>query len=79
MTASATAKQLGIHVRAAQRWMKQYEYNSVAIFVSKKQDRKCIFKEERKMTAIKHIDFNCSAAIVDITDHLINEFRPSDI
>ena len=31
------------------------------------------------MTVIKYVDYNSSAAIVDITDHLISEFRPSDI
>ena len=31
------------------------------------------------MTAIKYVDSNFSTAVMDITDHLIREFRPIDI
>ncbi|KAL1926246.1 hypothetical protein VTP01DRAFT_5943 [Rhizomucor pusillus] len=37
MSASAAAKQLGIHARTAQRWVKQYEERPGSIFESGKK------------------------------------------
>ena len=79
LSASTAAKQLGIHVRAAQRWVKQYEEDPDSIFDSKKQGRRRILNEEHKMTVIKYVDSNPSAAIADITEHLMYEFRLNDL
>ena len=46
--ASVAAKQSGIHVRAAQRWIKQYEEDPDSIFDGKKHGRKRILNEEHK-------------------------------
>lgn len=49
ISASAAAKQLGIHVRTAQRWVKQYEKHPDSIFESgKKKGRRRILTEEHK-------------------------------
>ncbi|OBZ80426.1 hypothetical protein A0J61_11525, partial [Choanephora cucurbitarum] len=65
-----------IHVRAAQRWVKQHEEDPDSIFDSKKQGRRRILDEEHKMTVIKYVDPNPSA---DITEHLMYEFRLNDL
>ncbi|KAL1926681.1 hypothetical protein VTP01DRAFT_5576, partial [Rhizomucor pusillus] len=47
MSTSAAAKQLGIHVRTAQRWVKQYEECPDSIFErGKKKGRGRILTEE---------------------------------
>ncbi|KAL1935966.1 hypothetical protein VTP01DRAFT_100 [Rhizomucor pusillus] len=49
LSASAAAKQLGIHVRTAQRWAKQYEVNPDSIFAKRKKNgRPRILGEEHK-------------------------------
>ncbi|OAD70881.1 Homeodomain-like DNA binding domain-containing transcription factor [Phycomyces blakesleeanus NRRL 1555(-)] len=61
MSASAAAKQLGIHIRTAYRQVKQY-------------NRKCILTENHKMTAINFIDANPSASVVEVTENLLKQF-----
>ncbi|KAL1929878.1 hypothetical protein VTP01DRAFT_1032 [Rhizomucor pusillus] len=48
LSASAAAKQLGIHVRTAQRWAKQYEVNPDSIFAKRK-------KNGRRVSLVKSI------------------------
>lgn len=49
LKASAAARQLGIHIRAAQRWVKRYYEDPESIFEKKnKSDRRCILGEEHK-------------------------------
>ena len=79
MSTLAAAKQLCIHVCAAQRWVKQYQEDPGSIYDSKKQGRKCHLNEEHKKEIIKYIDSNPTAAIVDITEHLLYEFSPSNL
>ena len=50
-----------------------------SIFDSKKQSCKHILNKEHKMTVIKYVDSNPSAAIADITKHLMNEFRLNNL
>jgi transposase len=76
MSASAAAKQLGIHIRTAQRWVKQYNMRPDSIFeVCKQVGRKCILSEEHKTAVIDFIDANPSAAVVEVTEHLLNRFN----
>ncbi|KAG1168733.1 hypothetical protein G6F70_008929 [Rhizopus microsporus] len=49
MSASAAAKQLGIHVRTAQRWAQMYKADSDSIFIKhKKTGRSRILRDEHK-------------------------------
>ncbi|KAL1931841.1 hypothetical protein VTP01DRAFT_8897 [Rhizomucor pusillus] len=76
MSASAAAKQLGIHIRTAQRWVKQYNLLPDSIFESCKQiGRKCILTEEHKTAVIHFIDANPSASVVEVTEHLLERFN----
>ncbi|CEI90724.1 hypothetical protein RMCBS344292_05039 [Rhizopus microsporus] len=64
MGASAAAKHLVIHIRTAQRWVKQYYMCSDSIFETCK----------RVGPVIDFIDANPSAAVVEVTGHLLNQF-----
>jgi transposase len=76
MSASAAAKQLGIHIRTAQGWVNQYNVCPDSIFEScKKLGRKCILTEEHKTTVINFIDANPSATVVEVTEHLSTQFH----
>lgn len=76
MSTSAAAKQLGIHIRTAQRWIKQYNMRPDSIFeVCKQVGRKCILSEEHKTAVIDFIDANPSAAVVEVTEHLLNRYN----
>ncbi|OAD67553.1 Homeodomain-like DNA binding domain-containing transcription factor [Phycomyces blakesleeanus NRRL 1555(-)] len=78
MSTSAAAKQLGIHVRTAQRWVKQYNMCPDNIFVNcNRVGRKCILTEEHKNVVINFIDTNPSATVVEETEHLLK--RLSDL
>jgi transposase len=69
MSASAAAKQLRIHIRTAQRWVRRYNVYLDSIFEScKNVGRKCILTEEHKATVINFIDANPSAAVVEVTE-----------
>ncbi|KAI9026002.1 hypothetical protein CLU79DRAFT_691671, partial [Phycomyces nitens] len=76
MSASAAAKQLGIHIRTAQRWVRQYSLCPDGIFDNCKQvgRNKCILSKEHKSVIINFIDANPSASIVEVTEHLLNQF-----
>jgi transposase len=76
MSASAAAKQLDIHIRATQRWVRQYNVCPDIIFESYKNvGRKCILIEEHKATVINFIDASPSAAVVEVTEHLLKRFH----
>ncbi|ORE13467.1 hypothetical protein BCV71DRAFT_278054 [Rhizopus microsporus] len=78
MSASDAAKQLGIHIRTAQRWIRQYSLCPDSIFDNCKQiGRKCILSKDRKTAIINFIDANPSAAVVEVTEHLLK--RLSDL
>ncbi|KAL1932979.1 hypothetical protein VTP01DRAFT_8657 [Rhizomucor pusillus] len=56
LSASAAAKQLGIHVRTAQRWATQYEKDSDSIFKThKKNGRPRILIEEHKKVILENL------------------------
>ncbi|CEG67436.1 hypothetical protein RMATCC62417_03867 [Rhizopus microsporus] len=76
MSASAAAKQLGIHIRTAQRWVKQYKMCPDSIVeVCKQVGRKRILGEEHKAAAVNFIDANSSATVVEVTEHLLKRFH----
>ncbi|EIE77912.1 hypothetical protein RO3G_02616 [Rhizopus delemar RA 99-880] len=76
MSASAAAKQLGIHIRTAEKWTNQYNVCPESIFEScKKVGRKSILFEEHKMTVINFIDANPSSTVVKVTEHLLKQLH----
>ncbi|KAG1465981.1 hypothetical protein G6F56_004779 [Rhizopus delemar] len=76
MTASAAAKQLGIHTRTAYRWVIQYNVCPDSIFERcKKVGRKCLLTEEHKTTVINFIDANPSVTVVEVTEYLLKRIH----
>ncbi|CEJ05592.1 hypothetical protein RMCBS344292_19530 [Rhizopus microsporus] len=76
MSASAAAKQLGIHARTAQRWVKQYNACPDSTFEDcEKVGCKCVLTEEHKTTVINFIDANPSATVVEVISHLLKRFN----
>ncbi|RCH96896.1 hypothetical protein CU097_006634 [Rhizopus azygosporus] len=70
MSASAAAKQLGIHVR----WVEQYNTCPDIIFeVCRQVGRKCILTEEHKATVVNFIDTNPSTTVVEVTENLLKQ------
>ncbi|CAO3661107.1 unnamed protein product [Rhizopus microsporus] len=56
LSASAAAKQLGIHVRMAQRWAQMYKTDPDSIFIKhKKTGRSCILYDEHKQVILEYI------------------------
>ncbi|KAL1936279.1 hypothetical protein VTP01DRAFT_413 [Rhizomucor pusillus] len=75
MSASAATKQLGMHVRTAQRWVKQYEEHPDSIFESgRKKGRIRIVTEEHVKAVIDFTDANPSAVVAEVTEHLMRQF-----
>ncbi|KAG1474144.1 hypothetical protein G6F56_000524 [Rhizopus delemar] len=75
LSASAAAKQLGIHIRTARRWIKQYNKCPDSIFDScNRVDRKCILTDEYKRSIVSFIDTNPSAAVDELTEYLLKRF-----
>ncbi|KAG1146957.1 hypothetical protein G6F37_005351 [Rhizopus arrhizus] len=64
LNASAAARQLGIHIRAAQRWVKRYYEDPESIFEKKKKPgRRRILGKEHKQFLLNYIDENPSAKL----------------
>lgn len=75
LSASATAKQLGIHVRTAQRWARQYERDPDSIFETcRKTGRPRLLGEEHKKFILDCIDENPSAALEQVMEQLRQVF-----
>lgn len=67
LNASAAARQLGIHIRVAQRWVKRYYEDPESIFEKKKKPgRRRILGEEHKQFLLNYIDENPSAVVAEI-------------
>ncbi|KAL4211309.1 hypothetical protein AB4K20DRAFT_1946756 [Rhizopus microsporus] len=67
MSASAAAKQLGIHVRTAQRWAQMYKTDPDSIFIKhKKTGRPRILRDEHKQVILEYIDENPSTVLEQI-------------
>ncbi|CEG82452.1 hypothetical protein RMATCC62417_16521 [Rhizopus microsporus] len=69
LSASAAARQLGIHIRAAQRWVKRYYEDPESIF-EKKTGRRRILGEEHKSLLLNYIDDNPSAVVTEVMEIL---------
>ncbi|KAL1925902.1 hypothetical protein VTP01DRAFT_7241 [Rhizomucor pusillus] len=71
LSASAAAKQLGIHVRTARRWAKQYERDPDSIFQKhRKTGRPRLLNEEHKEMILDCIDENPSAVLEQVMEQL---------
>ncbi|KAG1246563.1 hypothetical protein G6F68_014586 [Rhizopus microsporus] len=76
MSASAAAKQLGIHVRTAQRWAQMYKTDPDSIFIKhKKTNRSRIFHEEHKQAILEYIDENPSVVSEQVMERLLQRFQ----
>ncbi|KAG1052847.1 hypothetical protein G6F43_005032 [Rhizopus delemar] len=75
LSASAAARQLGIHVRSAQRWVKRYYEDPESIFEKKKKSgRRRILGEEHKQFILNYIDENPSAVVTEVVESLLQNF-----
>lgn len=75
LSASAAARQLGIHIRAAQRWVKRYYEDPESIFEKKKKSgRHRILREEHKRFLLNYIDENPSAVLTEVVESLTQNF-----
>ncbi|KAI8638904.1 hypothetical protein BD408DRAFT_435633 [Parasitella parasitica] len=75
LNASTVARQLGIHVRAAQRWVKRYYEDPESIFAKKKSGRRRILGEEHKQFGLNYSDENPSSAVVtEVAESLTQNF-----
>ncbi|CEI85914.1 hypothetical protein RMCBS344292_00363 [Rhizopus microsporus] len=76
MSASAAAKQLGIHVRTAQRWAQMYKTDPDSIFIKhKKTGRPRILRDEHKQVTLEYIDENPSAVLGQVMERLLQRFQ----
>ncbi|CEG64231.1 hypothetical protein RMATCC62417_01244 [Rhizopus microsporus] len=74
MSASAAAKQLGIHIRTAQRWARMYKTDLDNIFIKhKKTGRSRILHEEHKQVILEYIDENPSAVLEQVVERLLQK------
>ncbi|KAL0086083.1 hypothetical protein F4703DRAFT_1928519 [Phycomyces blakesleeanus] len=75
LSAATAAKQLGTHVRTAQKWAKQYETDPDWIFEKRrKTGRLCILHEEHKNAIIECIDGNPSVVLDELMKKLKQTF-----
>ncbi|KAL1936709.1 hypothetical protein VTP01DRAFT_843 [Rhizomucor pusillus] len=80
LSASAVAKQLGIHVCTAQRWAKQYELVPDSIFVKRKKNgRPRILGEEHKKVILEYVDENPSAVLEQLMERLLQRFEGLEV
>ena len=76
MSASAAAKQFGIHVRTAQRWVQMYKTDPDSIFIKhKKTGRPRILRDEHKQVILEYIDENPSAVLEQVMERLLQKFQ----
>lgn len=75
LNASAAARQLGIPVRAAQRWDKRYYEDPKSIFEKKKKSgRRHVLGEEHKQFLLKYIYENPSTVVTEMAESLAQNF-----
>ncbi|OAD81086.1 Homeodomain-like DNA binding domain-containing transcription factor [Phycomyces blakesleeanus NRRL 1555(-)] len=76
LSAAAAAKQLGIHVRTAQKWAEQYERDSDNIFKKRRQTgRPRILNKEHKKVILEYIDASPPHCILSLKKA---RFQPVD-
>ncbi|RCH83993.1 hypothetical protein CU097_006764 [Rhizopus azygosporus] len=75
LSAAAAATQLGIHVRTAQKWAKQYEKDPDSIFEKRrKTGRPRILHDEHKKAILECIDENPSIVLDEVMKKLKQMF-----
>jgi transposase len=75
LSAAAAARQLGIHVRVAQRWVRRYREDPESIFEKKKRSGwRRILGEEHKKFLLNYIDDNPSAVVTEVIENLKQNF-----
>ncbi|GAB5590838.1 hypothetical protein Unana1_05738 [Umbelopsis nana] len=75
LSASAAAKQLGIHSRTAQRWARYYERDHDSIFEKhRKTGRPRLLHEEHKKVILECIDENPSVVLEQVMEELRHAF-----
>ena len=80
LNASAAARQLGIHIRTAQRWVKRYCDDPESIFEKKKKSgRRRILGEEHKQFLLNYIDENPSAVVTEVAECLTQNFADLNV
>lgn len=76
LSASAAAKQLGIHVRLAQNWALQYEKDPDGIFKKDKSSgRPRILNDEHKRIILERVDENPSIVLEQLMEELRQRFE----
>lgn len=76
LSASAAAKQLGIHVRSAQRWALQYEKDPDGIFKKgKSSGRPRILNDKHKRIILEWVDENPSIVLEQLMEKLRQRFE----
>ena len=76
MSVSAAAKQLGIHVRTAQRRAQMYKTDPDSIFIKhKKTGRSRILRDKHKQVILEYIDENLSAVWEQVMERLLQRFQ----
>jgi transposase len=76
LSASAAAKQLGIHVRSAQRWALQYEQDPDSLFKKRKSSgRPRILSDEHKRSILEWVDENPSIILEQLMEKLRQRFE----
>lgn len=80
LNVSAAARQLGIHVRAAQKWVEHYYEGPESIFEKKKKSgRRRILGEEHKQSILNYIDENPSAVVTEVAESLTQKFADLNV
>ncbi|CEI91916.1 hypothetical protein RMCBS344292_06193 [Rhizopus microsporus] len=80
LNASAAARQLGIHIRAAQRWVKRYYGDPESIFEKKKKSgRRRILGNDHKQFLSNYIDENPSAVVNEVVKSLKQSYEDLDV
>jgi transposase len=75
LNASTAARQLDIHIRAAQRCVKHYYEDPESIFEKKKKSgRNHILREQHKQFILNYIDGNPSTVVTEAAESLIQNF-----
>ncbi|KAG1451367.1 hypothetical protein G6F46_008779 [Rhizopus delemar] len=80
LNASAAARQLGIHIQAAQRWFKRYYEDPESIFEKKKKSgRRRIPGEVHKQFLLNYSDKNPSAVVTEVAESLTQNFADLNV
>ncbi|KAG1179640.1 hypothetical protein G6F71_000853 [Rhizopus microsporus] len=80
LNASAATRQLGIHIRTAQRWVKHYCDDPESIFEKKKKSgRRRILGEEHKQFLLNYIAENPSAVVTEVAECLTQNFADLNV